>query len=208
MIKPIVMIGISTLIAVGSVACSDSQPGDSSAITWTPIDVSALNSAQQAQRDRAISARDAMFSRLFAELSQAMTAPGAGANPAGPSSAISVCKERAPAIAAAVGSEFGVRIGRTSDKLRNPTNTAPAWASSILAARPAQPAFAASSHTDLGVILPIKLAENCLTCHGPAESLHPSVTTSLAAAYPNDQATGYAAGDLRGWFWVEVPQSK
>jgi hypothetical protein len=28
---------------------------------------------------------------------------------------------------------------------------------------------------------------------------------ALAARYPDDRATGFAPGDLRGWFWVEVP---
>jgi len=29
----------------------------------------------------------------------------------------------------------------------------------------------------------------------------------LAAKYPMDQATGFKEGDLRGWFWIEVPPS-
>jgi hypothetical protein len=33
------------------------------------------------------------------------------------------------------------------------------------------------------------------------------VTAAHAAKYPKDQATGFKEGDLRGWFWVEVPPS-
>jgi len=31
------------------------------------------------------------------------------------------------------------------------------------------------------------------------------VREQLSTHYPDDAATGYQAGDLRGWFWVEVP---
>ena len=45
----------------------------------------------------------------------------------------------------------------------------------------------------------------CLACHGPAEQIAPDVKELLAREYPSDQATGFQEGDLRGWFWVEVP---
>ena len=32
------------------------------------------------------------------------------------------------------------------------------------------------------------------------------VKNELASLYPNDQATGFKEGDLRGWFWVNVPE--
>jgi hypothetical protein len=31
------------------------------------------------------------------------------------------------------------------------------------------------------------------------------VKQTLAKEYPDDQATGFEEGDLRGWFWIEVP---
>ena len=27
----------------------------------------------------------------------------------------------------------------------------------------------------------------------------------LGTSYPDDRAVGFAAGDLRGWYWVEAP---
>jgi hypothetical protein len=44
-----------------------------------------------------------------------------------------------------------------------------------------------------------------LACHGPEEALQPEVRAALDQRYPEDRATGYAAGDLRGAFWAEVP---
>jgi hypothetical protein len=40
-------------------------------------------------------------------------------------------------------------------------------------------------------------------CHGPSESLAPDIKEKLATLYPQDQATGFSEGELRGWFWVE-----
>jgi hypothetical protein len=30
------------------------------------------------------------------------------------------------------------------------------------------------------------------------------VKEKLATFYPQDQATGFSAGELRGWFWIEL----
>jgi hypothetical protein len=43
----------------------------------------------------------------------------------------------------------------------------------------------------------------CLTCHGNGDQIPKEVTEALAKLYPDDQATGYALGDLRGALIVE-----
>ena len=43
----------------------------------------------------------------------------------------------------------------------------------------------------------------CTTCHG--ESISPGIASAIAERYPDDEATGFAVGDLRGVFWVEFP---
>jgi len=45
----------------------------------------------------------------------------------------------------------------------------------------------------------------CVVCHGDPAQIPDAVLAALAARYPDDRATGFAEGDLRGWFWVEVP---
>ncbi len=177
--------------------------------TWS-ASPGALSDSQEAQRIRAEAARDEMFSRLLTALVEAMEQPAmeqpdADGQPAGPAAAIGVCKVEAPKIAKAVSKEQGVMIGRTSDRLRNPGNVAPSWAKSVLAERPEQEQVLVHPDGSLGVVLPIRIAPTCLACHGPSDSIEPAVREALAAMYPQDQATGYAAGDLRGWFWVEVP---
>jgi len=43
----------------------------------------------------------------------------------------------------------------------------------------------------------------CLGCHGPA--VPDVVADAVRALYPQDRATGFEAGSLRGLLWVEVP---
>jgi uncharacterized protein (TIGR01244 family) len=173
--------------------------------SWSPIEPTSLSPTQAEQRARAEDARNTMFSRLFAALGQAMAKPGDDGQPVGPVGALSVCKQEAPKIAQAVAREKGLLIGRTSDQLRNPASGAPAWAARLLASKPDQPRFVANADGTLGVTLPIKLAASCVACHGPRDQIDSKVLAALHTLYPNDQATGYVEGDLRGWFWVEVP---
>ncbi|HSQ74977.1 MAG TPA: DUF3365 domain-containing protein, partial [Bacteroidota bacterium] len=46
--------------------------------------------------------------------------------------------------------------------------------------------------------VPIITQSFCLTCHGARDALGGGVDSLLAVRYPEDLATGYAAGDLRG----------
>jgi hypothetical protein len=139
-----------------------------------------------------------MFGQLMATLMREMGS-------AGPAGAVRVCREAAPEIARSVSAQEDVRIGRTSWKLRNPANAAPEWAKSLLASKPEQARAAQGPEEVLGVTFPIRVASACLKCHGAPESIADDVREALVAAYPDDQATGFADGDLRGWFWVEVP---
>ena len=186
-------------------ACGDDEPGTSRgspavAPGWDRVPEDALDATQRAQRDRALAARKALFEDLFRTLSEEI---GKG----GPASAIDVCKERAPAIAEAASKAHGVRIGRTSFRLRNPKNAGPAWVAALTVDRPETSRFAAGPRGELGAVLPIKVQTACLQCHGTEDAVPEEVRRRLREAYPDDQATGFRDGDLRGWFWVEVPGS-
>jgi hypothetical protein len=127
----------------------------------------------------------------------------------GPAEAIEACRMEAPSIAARL-SKDGVRVGRASHKLRNPANVAPAWVAPILARYLEHPDERAPQEIALGDdragrVEPILLQPLCLTCHGA--ELAPDVRARIDALYPDDQATGFEVGDLRGVFWVEYPVS-
>lgn len=123
----------------------------------------------------------------------------------GPAQAIEVCATKAPQLAADIAAEHKLRIGRTSFKLRQPKNSAPTWAQPLIKARHDSQAIMTSEDGRMAVLSPIRIMEPCLKCHGDDQALAPGVKETLAKRYPQDQATGFKGGDLRGWFWIEVP---
>lgn len=151
---------------------------------------------------RADAAVEALRTRLQARLMKALGEGGAAA-------AVAVCRDEAPRIAAEVASETGVRIGRTSDRLRNPRNAPPAWAGDAVAAAAGRKAAEVKAQgfdlgERVGVLRPIAAAPACGRCHGKADALAPEVAKTLQGAYPSDRATGYDAGEHRGFFWIEA----
>jgi hypothetical protein len=126
---------------------------------------------------------------------------------AGPVAAIGVCRLRAPAIADVLAVD-GVRVGRRRHRLRNPANSAPDWVRPLLDRYRDTPTVRGPMVVPLGdgrsgYVEPIMVQPLCLGCHGSA--LEPAVIDALATMYPDDRATGYELGDLRGVFWVEFP---
>lgn len=124
--------------------------------------------------------------------------------------AVTVCAAEAPKLAATIRTETGVTVGRSSLRLRNPANAAPAWVQDWLRAqgeRSAEGVVPVATVVDgkARVIKPIAIEAACLTCHGAKETLAPGLAAELGKRYPADAATGYALGDLRGALWAEVP---
>lgn len=173
------------------------QPTQTADATWQTVTEDSMTTEQAAQREKALAARDAMFTSLKARLMEV-----AGSD--GPAAAIEVCSKEAPQIAEQTSQEHGLTIGRTSFRLRNTDNAPPEWATQLVADRVAEPTYLAKEGK-LAALLPIRIQAQCLMCHGSDEAIPPAVKDALAQHYPNDQATGFQDGDLRGWFCVEVP---
>ncbi|MGV6808985.1 MAG: Tll0287-like domain-containing protein [bacterium] len=134
----------------------------------------------------------------------------------GPVAAISVCHEKAPAIAQQVSTEKGVSISRTSLNYRNPENAPIAWQKTVLddfEARkakgedPQKMAYSAvvesNGKKEFRFMKAIPTGGVCLNCHGA--TVQPDVLTKIKALYPDDKATGYVVGDIRGAFVVTKP---
>jgi hypothetical protein len=105
--------------------------------------------------------------------------------------------------------EEGIAAGRTSDRLRNPTNAPRPWAAPLVKAHAGESArnvqgFVVDLGDKVGVLRPITERPVCAGCHGPL--LAPAVTTALRDRYPADKGTGFVDGEIRGWFWVEMPK--
>lgn len=137
----------------------------------------------------------------------------------GPASAVSVCKEIAPQIASSLSRQTGWEVGRVGTRVRNiKTGTPDTWETRALATfsermkqgeKPDTMELAEVVTEPSGKYLryakAIAVQPQCLTCHGPVESIPEGVKARLQAEYPLDQATGYQVGDLRGAIVVKRP---
>ncbi len=152
--------------------------------------------------------------RLVGELKRRLTAALTAALRGGPASAVAVCRTEAPAIAQTLAAN-GAVLGRATRKPRNPANRAAGWQAEALShferlATGGAGLDGASWSRSLpdgrtGYAEPLVVQPLCVTCHGPVDAMAPDLRAALAAQYPDDRATGYAVGDLRGIAWVELP---
>ena len=130
----------------------------------------------------------------------------------GPVAAIDVCAVDAPQIASEVSAAYGLDVGRTALRVRNPVNrpdarerdVLEAWLDAVYEGTPtSELPVHVSTDNDFLWMKPIAVAGPCLACHG--ETLAPAVAEAIASRYPDDAATGFKSGDLRGAFVVRAP---
>lgn len=189
-----VVVGVA-LVLGGCDRASEPAGPDVSASAPSPADVQAARAAARA-----------LGSGLQSQLRAALENEGAV-------SAIGVCNHAAPAVAASVAEDAGLSVGRTSLRLRNPANAPTAWERrQLVAFADAQAAGADLTSLEHAAVVaedgarvfrwmkPIVMGAMCAQCHG--EAIAPEVATAIAALYPNDQAVGFAQGDVRGAFTV------
>ncbi|WP_333844027.1 Tll0287-like domain-containing protein [Pelomicrobium sp.] len=133
----------------------------------------------------------------------------------GPVNAIGVCKEEAPAIAAGLSARSGAQVGRTALRIRNPANAPDQDARAALegfqralengAAAETLERFEVRPDGSARYMKAILAQPPCLACHG--SELSAPVQAALKQHYPQDRATGFRAGDLRGAFLIDWPAS-
>ena len=141
------------------------------------------------------------------------TALKAAIGSGGLANGVQVCKDQAPLIAEKWSTD-GWQIGRTSLKVRNSNNSADDWEQQILqdfadklagGSNPAQLKHAeiiSSDNTEVfRYMQPIMLDTLCVACHG--SQLAEPVKQQIQQHYPNDLATGYQPGELRGAFTLQ-----
>ena len=137
----------------------------------------------------------------------------------GPVEAISVCKLVAPTIADEMSKKYSLDIHRTSLRVRNLENEADSWETGVLqnfetrlkTGEAIQSlTFIEKVDSDLGYdwryMKAIPTDKVCLSCHGSKIAL--PVSKIIDKNYPNDMATGYKMGDIRGAFSVKRRYSK
>ena len=128
---------------------------------------------------------------------------------------IEFCSGRALALTDSVSGSLGegISIKRVSEKARNPANAPDA--SELEALRHFAAALGETGELpedwvqrtpagELRYYRPLTMQPICLACHGDPATMNPLVLDALGEAYPEDLATGYETGDLRGLVRVTV----
>ena len=129
----------------------------------------------------------------------------------GAESAIGVCKQIAPALAAEY-SKDGRLVKRVSLKTRNKTQGTPDdWEKEVLegfdqgqrGGKPLDAMEVSMVNSDADgrwfrYMKAIPVQPMCLQCHGKPADISTWVKAMLTKEYPEDKATGYSAGEIRG----------
>lgn len=158
------------------------------------------------EREAHLAARSTELANSFqSELQAALKSALASG---GPATAIEVCAQVAPAIAKRLSAESGAEIRRTALQPRNPgakpdafeRETMTAWRAAPLDPAGKPMVRSAALSTDSGPAFrwmrAIPTQAMCLQCHG--ETIAPDVAAAISARYPDDKATGFREGQLRG----------
>ena len=133
----------------------------------------------------------------------------------GPINAIHFCNENAQKLTQEVAAKHGVDVSRTSLRIRNPKNQPDAWETAVLktfderraageAARDLEhyEVVDANDSKTFRYMKAIPLFGPCYNCHG---AVKPELKSEITRLYPDDQATGFEVGDVRGAFTVQIP---
>lgn len=170
--------------------------------------LSASPSAEQESAiQKASAASDALVKRLGGELVGQM-------QNGGPMAALQFCSQNALHLTDQVGKEYNLSIKRVSLENRNPANAPTAAEKSVLAKwkqmqtsnTPLPPYELAAQNGSYTYYKPITIAkEACLKCHGDV-SANTALYKAIKELYPEDKATGYKMGDLRGMIVVTIPE--
>jgi hypothetical protein len=130
--------------------------------------------------------------------------------------AIAVCAEVAQQRTAEYRETFKNDIRRVSLRRRNAANEPDDYERAVLESFDRLPVDARpraehwevvteDGRESLRYLKPLVTGPLCLTCHGGRATMAPAVTEALAAHYPDDQATGFDVGDVRGAITIRIP---
>lgn len=132
--------------------------------------------------------------------------------------AVEVCNTKAPQMAKNASEQTGWAIKRVSLRNRNPKAVPDAWERAALeefdrrAAAGESPATLEKSTVveqdgkkEFRYVKALPAQAMCLGCHGTADKIPADVAAKIKALYPEDKATGYAAGHIRGAITLRKP---
>ncbi|MCL7965327.1 MAG: DUF3365 domain-containing protein [marine benthic group bacterium] len=163
-------------------------------------------------REEGAAATHALMGMLQANLVAAM-------QEGGPVHAVEFCAGQALALTDSVsrGLGEGITLKRVSNRHRNPVNAPDA--EEVKALRHFETVLEESGSLpkdwvqqtpsgELRYYRPLVIAPPCLACHGDPAEMDTAVVDAIRQKYPEDEATGYTAGDLRGLIRVGISRDR
>jgi len=187
------------------VGCSKSLDSPTH-VAAVPATLSAEVQKDAIQLGKSIAAET--FSLLSSNLQTAIQQDGV-------SNALPFCSLAASPLTASMAGKHGVTIRRITHKPRNPAGRADITELAILnhfeaaltntnSPPPLVTNFTASTATFFAPI--ILNNELCLKCHGePGKDISSENVALIAHLYPQDEATGFKLGQLRGAWRIDIP---
>jgi len=186
------------------VGCS--KPGAPTETSPPPALTAAVQQAAL-QRGKAIATET--FGLLSSNLQTAMQSGGV-------SNALPFCSLAASPLTAGMAEKHGVTLKRITHKARNPAGKAneaelavlKAFENALAASTNPPPPFATNLVAGQATFFaPIVIAnELCLKCHGePGKDISAENLAVIKQHYPQDEATGFKLGQLRGAWRIDFP---
>jgi hypothetical protein len=126
---------------------------------------------------------------------------------------ISVCNVVAQQLMDSISLANGTKIKRTGIKTRNDKNSPDQKDLMVLDEMTKKqksgivpsPVAIKQDNKIVNVYIPIMTEALCLNCHGKAgKDIKPDVYALIREKYPNDEATGYSLGELRGMWVIQM----
>lgn len=127
----------------------------------------------------------------------------------GPGAAFSVCADTAQVLTESIAQRHRLGIRRVSMRWRNALDAPDEYEAGVLqefsrlldSGELTDSTEHSATVTEGGArvfryLRPIRIQKPCLSCHG--RTLAPGISEMLLQYYPDDRATGYAPGQLRG----------
>ena len=158
-----------------------------------------FDEAAAVEKGRAIA--NTSFQTLMAQVTAAM-------QEGGPTHAVAYCNLQALPLVDSLSSVEGVRIKRTSDRIRAPHDRPDADERRALEHYMQMVEQGGDTTSPVVWLLgdsvayyqPIFIVSpNCLKCHGtPGKELDPAAHAEIQRLYPEDEAIGYSEGEFRG----------
>jgi hypothetical protein len=129
--------------------------------------------------------------------------------------AVKVCSEMAQNITREFNARSGHTVRRVSLRYRNPWNIPDKYEArkleefDLLNKKKAMKSeydevVEEGEQKYLRYMRPLVALPLCINCHGPKEKISAEVKTILSEKYPEDRATGFLVGDLRGAISVTI----